>query len=171
MSIPPLSTTFPNAPLTDGAGQVTQAWRTFLLALWRRTGAVAGIDSGAAASGLAAETAARQAQDVSLSTAIASEAAARAAAIAAEAAMRAAGDSYLGGSSVSVTAAILAEQAARIADVDTETAARIAADSAETAARIAGDAAAPRPLALLVTGDVPVGIVSTPDGNPVYVTL
>jgi len=170
MALAPLSTTFPNAPLTDRAGLVTQPWRTFLMALWRRTGATAGIDGGAVSTQIAAETAARQAQDVSLSTAISGEAAARTAAIAAEAAMRATGDAHLSGSSVSVTAALLAEQAARIGADGTETAARIAADSAETAARIAGDAAAPRPLALLVNGDVPVGIVCTPDGVPVYVT-
>jgi len=100
MPLPPLSTTFPNAPLTDSGGNITTPWRTWALALWWRTGATAGVDSGAASTQLAAETAARQAQDVSLSTAISGEAAARTAAIAAEAALRAASDAYLSGALV-----------------------------------------------------------------------
>jgi hypothetical protein len=158
MPLPPLATTFPNARLVDSAGNVSLPWRTFLLALWRRTGAVAGVDGGAASTQIAAETAARQAQDIALSNAISGEAAARTAAIAAEAAVRAASDAHLSDSGTDATTLLTIERTARIA-----------ADATETAARIAGDAAAPK-WALLVTGDVPVGIVCTPDGVPVYVT-
>ncbi len=95
MPLPPLATTFPNAPLVDSGGNVSLPWRTFLLALWRRTGTTAGIDGGAVSTQLAAETAARQAQDVALTGAISAEASARTAAIAAEAAIRARSDAAL----------------------------------------------------------------------------
>ncbi len=95
MPLPPLATTFPNAPLVDSGGNATLPWRTFLLALWRRTGTTAGIDAGTAGTQIAAETAARAAEDGVLSNAISGEATARTAAIAAEAAVRAAADAAL----------------------------------------------------------------------------
>ena len=52
----------------------------------------------------------------------------------------------------------------------TETAARIAADAAESSARLAGDLAN-RPHELVVTGAVPVELVCTILGEPIYVRV
>ena len=73
---------FPQAPFVDPAtGDIATVWRSFLIALWTRTGAGVGVSSGAALSGLTTETAARQAADTVLSSAIAAEATARVAAL------------------------------------------------------------------------------------------
>lgn len=70
----PFAAGFPNGPLTDPAtGVITGAWRSFLLALYSRTGAGVGTSSAALAILLSAETAARAAGDATLTSAIAAE--------------------------------------------------------------------------------------------------
>jgi hypothetical protein len=97
MALPnPLNAGFPAAPLVNPqSGEVTPVWRSFLLALFNRTGQSAGVSSGVTAAALAAETAARVAADQSLSMAEASEATTRAAAVSDEAALRIAADGQL----------------------------------------------------------------------------
>lgn len=90
-----LNVGFPNGPLVDRSGNVTPAWRAFLLAMFSRTGGAIGISSGDAATQIAAEAAARQSGDTALSAAIANEAVQRSAAIADEASVRAAADTWL----------------------------------------------------------------------------
>ncbi len=110
-----LNASVPNAPLVDPAtGEVTPAWRGFLLALYNRTGAGTGTSSAGIAAAIAAETVSRTAADTALGLALSNEATAR-------------------------TVADTAETAARIAADDVETAARIAADGAETTARTVAD--------------------------------
>jgi hypothetical protein len=78
-----LNTGVPSAPLVDPvSGQVTPAWRAFLLALYQRTGGAVGqsSDTSELEAQLAAETAARSTADTGLATGLASEAATRAAA-------------------------------------------------------------------------------------------
>jgi hypothetical protein len=78
-----LNTGVPSAPLVDPvSGQVTPAWRAFLIALYQRTGGAVGqsTDTSELEAQLAAETAARSTADTGLATGLASEAATRAAA-------------------------------------------------------------------------------------------
>jgi len=78
-----LNTGVPSAPLVDPvSGQVTPAWRAFLIALYQRTGGAVGqsSDTSELEAQLAAETAARSTADTGLATGLASEAATRAAA-------------------------------------------------------------------------------------------
>lgn len=83
----------PREPLTDANGQITRSWWRFLNGLHSTTSSLASASTAAAAtmtsttqattvtaSGLTAETTARQAADTTLSTAITTEAAARSAA-------------------------------------------------------------------------------------------
>jgi len=98
-----LNTGVPSAPLVDPiSGQVTPAWRAFLLALYQRTGGAVGqsSDTSELEAQLAAEEAARIAADTGLATGLASEATTRAAAdtalntaVTREAAIRARADS------------------------------------------------------------------------------
>ena len=77
------NTGVPSAPLVDPvSGQVTPAWRAFLIALYQRTGGAVGqsSDTSELEAQLAAETAARSTADTGLATGLASEAATRAAA-------------------------------------------------------------------------------------------
>ena len=161
------NTGFPSAPIVDPAtGELTTAWRMFLLAMWARTGSAAGVVStpggGASPAALAAETAARSAGDSALGTL----ASANAAAIGVEATARATHDAALATS-------IAAEAAARTHADTVEVTARNAAIATERTGRIAVDTALAlvRPLVLLVTGAVPVDIVCTANGEPVYVTV
>jgi hypothetical protein len=85
-----LPTGFPNAPLVDPAtGEIADVWRRFFLTLTQRTGGTVGTDAAAA---IAAEVAARESGDTSLSNAMAHETAARIAADSAETAARRAAD-------------------------------------------------------------------------------
>jgi hypothetical protein len=161
------NTGFPSAPIVDPAtGELTTAWRMFLLAMWSRTGAAVGVTptpgGGASPAALAAETAARAAGDAAVGTLVS----ANAAAIGVEAAARATHDAALATS-------IAAEAAARTHADTVEVTARNAAIATERTGRVAVDTALAlvRPLVLLVTGAVPVDIVCTADGEPVYVKV
>lgn len=85
----------PTAAFVGPDGNITTAWRAWLLVLQRRTGGTVGASSGDNAAALAAEQAARIAADNALQAAIAAEVAAREAADAAETAARAAADAWL----------------------------------------------------------------------------
>ena len=70
MSSTPLSTGFPSAPFVDLAtGNVTDIWRRYLLTLDARTGGRIGTDAGSLEAQLAAEKAARIADDAAETTA------------------------------------------------------------------------------------------------------
>ena len=96
--MPSLNAGFPTGPLTNPVtGEMTPAWRLFLLSLYDRTGGAVGLSSAnpALAAEIAAETAGRQAADTGLTNELTAEAIARtagdnanAAAIASEAAAR-----------------------------------------------------------------------------------
>jgi hypothetical protein len=86
---------FPAGPMIDANGEIMPAWRGFLLQLFNRTGGSRGSNAATSTTALAAETAARIAADLTLSSGESSEAAARAAAIAAEAASRSSEDETL----------------------------------------------------------------------------
>lgn len=82
MAVDPLLARLPTGPLVDAGGSITPAWRAFLTALAFRTGGTVGLatpDIATVEAGLASETAAREAGDVSLATGISNEAAARSA--------------------------------------------------------------------------------------------
>ncbi len=113
--------------LDPDSGDITPAWRAFLLSLWRRTGGAVGVssDTSQLEADLAAETTARIAGDAALGSAVAAERAAREN-----------GDAVL-------TKGLADETAARIA-VDRAMTGRVSTNvsdiAAETAARIAADA-------------------------------
>jgi hypothetical protein len=118
----------PNAAFLDpDNGDITPAWRAFLLSLWRRTGGAVGVSSDTTAieQELAAETTARIAGDAALGSSVATERAARES-----------GDAVL-------TKGLADETAARIA-VDRAMTGRVSTNvsdiAAETQARIAADA-------------------------------
>ena len=79
-----LTLAVPSGPFIDlNTGNVTPAWRQFLVVLAQRTGGTQGLatpDTAPIEADLAAEQAARRAGDVTLTTGIAAEAAARQAA-------------------------------------------------------------------------------------------
>jgi hypothetical protein len=86
---------FPAGPMVDANGEIMPAWRGFLLQLFNRTGGSPGSNAATSTTALAAETAARIAADLVLTTGEAHEATTRAAADAAEATARAATDATL----------------------------------------------------------------------------
>lgn len=107
---------FPTSPLTDPAtGTITPVWRSFLLALFTRTGGAPGAVMPAAEAALAGERTARVAAD-----------SAQALALVEEAAARAGGDQAV---LQQALAEIAAEASARRAALAAERAARIAANS------------------------------------------
>jgi hypothetical protein len=111
-----LAAAIPNSPLIEpGTGNVTVAWRAWLLILQRRTGGTVGASTTDNAALLAAERDARIAADQALARAIEAEIAARIAADAAEQAARAAADAYLTAYSQNSVAAVTGEREARIA--------------------------------------------------------
>jgi hypothetical protein len=155
MATNPLSAGFPSAPFLDPDGDISVAWRNWLLTIDRRTGGPSGTT--AADTSLIAETTARIQADATLETEIANETTAREGA-----------DSALSDRINALNRSIQTNQAS----TDLSVAASIAS---EQAARILGDTvlsvniAAIRWGALLVNGDVPVGIICNPDGTPIYV--
>jgi hypothetical protein len=91
-----LAAAIPNSPLVEaGTGNVTVAWRAWLLVLQRRTGGTVGTDAAGNAAFIAIERGARIAADQALQRALELEAEARIAADAAEEAARAAADAWL----------------------------------------------------------------------------
>ncbi|HEX3574565.1 MAG TPA: hypothetical protein VHU42_08205 [Rhodopila sp.] len=90
------NTGFPTDPVVDANGNLTPAWRAFLLALYNRTGSAVGVSTGTISGQLATEVSARTAADTTLAGSIASEQAARIAADGAEATARASADAALG---------------------------------------------------------------------------
>ena len=87
---------FPSGPIIDRAGNLTPAWRAFLLQLYARTGGAAvSATTPQLAAGLAAEVIARTNADDDLTAALAAEQEARGEADASEAAIRAAADKAL----------------------------------------------------------------------------
>lgn len=87
-----LHAAFPSAPLVDDTGQITAPWRSFLLALYTRTGGSPGTDitqivdnTAELQAAIGAEEAARLAADASLATGLDAEIAARTAGDAANA--------------------------------------------------------------------------------------
>jgi len=94
--MPASSTGFPTSPVVDQGGNLTPAWRAFLLALFNRTGSGVGVSTGAVSASLTAETQARSAADIALGGEIASETSARVAAVTNEATARANADIALG---------------------------------------------------------------------------
>lgn len=87
-----VATGFPSGPFVDPRGEVTDVWRRYLLTLDARTGGRLGTDAADNAARITAETAARAAGDVALTSGLAAERAARETAGVAEAAARVAGD-------------------------------------------------------------------------------
>lgn len=157
-----LATGFPNAPFIAPNGDISVVWRNFLLALFTRTGGAVGAASDATLGpALNAETAARIAADNAIEASLATETTARSsgdaglrASLDAEALARAHADAtIMSNQNTFVTGNFASEQAARILG-----------DMV-----LANDIAAIRVLALLVNGDVPVGIICNPDGTPIYV--
>jgi hypothetical protein len=118
----------PNAAFLDpDNGDITPAWRNFLLSLWRRTGGAVGVSSDTTAieQELAAETTARIAGDAGLGSSVATERAAREAAdatltrgLADETAAR-----------IAVDRAMTGRVSGNVSDITAETNARIAADA------------------------------------------
>ena len=108
------------------SGDITPAWRAFLLSLWRRTGGAVGqsSDTTQIEADLAAETAARTNGDAALGSAIVAERGARQSADAA----LSTGLSNEAATRAGVDAALTARVNTNIADIAAETAARIAAD-------------------------------------------
>jgi hypothetical protein len=102
MAQPTVRIAVPSGPLVDvTTGEVTPAWRAFLIGLYGRTGGAPG-GTLASAADLLTEQAAREAADAALSTSLSSEEAARAAgdaanatAVAAEQSAREAADARL----------------------------------------------------------------------------
>lgn len=95
MATKALNTGYPTGPLMGGSGLPTPAWTGFFLALYRRTGEGTGASIEQVEQELAQETAARQAADAALTSAISAENTARLQADANEAAARAAADAKL----------------------------------------------------------------------------
>jgi hypothetical protein len=107
---------FPSGPLIDPAtGLPNAVGRAFFLALWNRTGQASGATNAVTPAQLASETAARQAEDTTLSNALGNEAVVRAAALAAEAANLAGASANLGGSVDRLFTALHNESVARVA--------------------------------------------------------
>jgi len=110
--------------LDPDSGDITPAWRAFLLSLWRRTGGAVGVssDTSQIEADLAAETTARIAGDAALGADIVAERAARESAdatltagLSAEAQTRAAVDAALAARTTTSVDALAAETRARIA--------------------------------------------------------
>jgi len=160
----PLASGFPNSLPIDPDGNLALEWRAFFQSLYTRTGGAPGVAAGPDLTvALTAEIGARIAGDAGLTTALTNETATRASAdtllssqIVDEAAKRMAADAVAASNGTSnLNGAIASEQAARIIGD----------------AVLAADIAAIRQLALLVNGDVPVGIMCNPDGTPIYVPV
>lgn len=117
------ATGFPSGPLVDPGGNLTAAWRQFLLSLYNRTGAAPGVSSGDNAAAIAAEQAARVAADSTEATA------------------RRAGDTALH-DELEATTANLSRLEAAANGVAVERLRAMAAEAAESTARAAGDTAA-----------------------------
>ena len=128
-----LSTAFPSGPLIDAStGDISAAWRSFFVSLWRRTGQAAGADAGGTASNLADETAARTAADATLTNNLAAETLARANADAAETAARVTADQALTMGTNNST--LVEAQARQAADANLQT--QVTANAAALAGKV-----------------------------------